>query len=78
MENLTPLETLKSRRNEICRQLSKVELPKSIGTESCMKVGQILDITGVTVMNYLKGNVRDGYLAEAILKEFKAMKMVKK
>lgn len=79
MDNtITPEIEFKSRHKSIAHELGRIELPKSIGTETCMKVGASLGITGTTVLNYLKGNIKDGYLAEAIYKEFKILKLIKR
>ena len=38
------------------------------------KVGDILYISKITVLNYINGEIKDGYLAEAILAELKKIK----
>lgn len=43
-------------------------------TNAAKKVGDILDISKITVINYANGDINDGYLAEAILTELKKIK----
>jgi|TARA_R110000868_G_scaffold180622_2_gene421239 predicted transcriptional regulator len=43
-------------------------------TNAAISVSATLPITHITVRNYMKGNIKDGYLAEAILAELKKIK----
>lgn len=74
---MTPYQELVERRGAIIKKLSHIQLPEGNNTRMCWDVGNSLSITGQTVQNYLKGEVKDGYLAEAIYKEFKKLKVTK-
>lgn len=65
----------KKRRSNIIQELRKIQLPTDgSATNLCWAIGTALNVTGVTVKNYIQGEVKDGYLAEAILYEFKRLK----
>lgn len=70
-------DELEFRRNEIRNKLMSIELKGGIATSICGGVGYSLNISAQTVKNYLAGAVNDGYLAEAIYKEFKRIGMTK-
>jgi len=74
---MTSFELMEIKRNLIKDKLSKVSFPPEKETTMCWAVGADLGITGVTVKNYLKGYIKDGYLAEAILNECKRLKLTK-
>lgn len=62
---------LNKKRAEIIGKLNRIRLPKDgNATSLCWTVGTALNISGPTVKNYLNGDVKDGYLAEAIYSEF--------
>lgn len=77
MAKLTPLEEYNNKLQDAKDKLSRVVLPKKSQSAICWEVGASLDITGITVSNYLKGTIRDGFLAIAIYNEFKRRKMLK-
>ena len=64
-------------KEEIKSKLSKVKLAAREETRACWLVGNLLKVSGTTVKNYLDGKISDGYLAEAIYKEFKKLKLIK-
>lgn len=72
---MTPKQKLEKRKDEIKGKLFSVEIPKRQESSTCWGVGKNLGVTGTTVMNYLKGKVNDGYLAEAIYDEFVKIKL---
>lgn len=75
---MTALQEFNKKRSIIISKLSKIELPSDgNATNICWNVGSALQITGPTVKNYLSGEVKDGYLAEAIYSEFKRLKITK-
>lgn len=43
----------------------------------CAELGKNLNLSGQTVYNYIRGEIKDGYLAEAILKELRLYKPIK-
>lgn len=47
---------------------------KKLLTNAAKSVGDLLDISKITVINYANGDIKDGYLAEAILAELKKIK----
>lgn len=65
------------RHKSIKEKLASIVLPEQTGTSLCGGVGYSLNITGQTVKNYLNGDIKDGFLAEAIYKEFKRLKIAK-
>ena len=60
-------ERLQKRKELIRKKLSTVKLPSGSESSVCWSVGSKLNISGVTVKNYLNGKISDGYLAEEIL-----------
>lgn len=60
------------------KKLLKVEGKRLVDaghiTNACLKSATKLDVSHVTVLNYIKGDIKDGYLAEAILAELKKIK----
>lgn len=74
---MTELQSYKIRKDLIRDKLRKVKFPKDKETTMCWAIGASLDISGVTVKNYIKGAIGDGYLAEAIYNELKRLKIAK-
>lgn len=70
-------EEFDTRHKEIKAKLMAIELPDTNVTNVLAGIGVSLNITGQTVKNYLNGDIKDGYLAEAIYKEFKRLKIAK-
>lgn len=70
-------EEFETRHKDIKDKLMAIVLPEQTGTSICGGIGYSLNITGQTVKNYLNGDIKDGYLAEAIYKEFKRLKIAK-
>ena len=75
---LTPEQILmKEERDNLIKKLSAVKFPDGCSTIECNKIGITLGKTGPTIMNYILGNVNDGILGNAILRELKKLKYVK-
>ena len=75
---MTAKEQLQKRHDEAAEKLKAVCQPKieKHGRNACAKL--ICDNLGVsfqTVVNYTYGNAKDGFLTEAITKEFKSLKL---
>jgi hypothetical protein len=70
---MSNLENLKERKKSLAKQLRKVKLPDTKESVTCWLVGSKLGCSGVTIKNYLSGNVADGYLGEAILEVFEEL-----
>ena len=71
-------DLLRKRHLDAVIKLQSVANPKVFlyGLMKCAKaIGDKLEITDQTVINYLSGRVKDGFLTEAIAKEFKALKL---
>ena len=71
-------EKLQHRHLQAVVKLQSVANPKvfKYGLMKCAKaIGDELEITDQTVINYLSGRVRDGYLTEAITQQFKTLKL---
>lgn len=69
------MNTVQVRKEKLAKELSKVKLPTGKESIFCWSVGKELQISGVSVKNYLNGKIGDGYLGEEILSAFKKMKM---
>lgn len=75
---MAALETYIGKHNEIKEKLSRVIIPNDgNATNIYWAIGSTLQVSGTTVKNYLSGEIKDGYLAEAIYSEFKRLKMCK-
>jgi len=75
---MTTLEIFNKERADILAKLKTIKLPTDgTATGICWEVGRSLDVTGPTVRNYLSGGIKDGFLATAIYREFKRLKMCK-
>lgn len=73
---MTTLQEFKSRHKEAIKTLKEVAAPKikerelvSVSTT----IGKNLDVSAQTVINYINGRGRDGYLTEAIIKELQSI-----
>ncbi len=70
-------EALKLRHTRATEKLKEVanrKLKSGSATQTAFVVGLKLGITGQTVLNYLNGNCRDGFLTEALTMEFRKLK----
>jgi len=74
---MTSLQLYLEKKESIAGKLSTIKFPKEAETRLCWAVGANLDVSGVTVKNYVNGSIKDGYLAEAIYSEFKRLKLCK-
>lgn len=79
MNELTSLasEELLAKHEAIKNKLMAISLPEGKENNVCMGVALIFNVSMQTIKNYLSGKVGDGYLAEAIYKEFKRLKIAK-
>lgn len=80
MNEMTTLaaEELLERHREIKTKLKSIILPEGKENNICDGVAYCLRVSPATIKNYLTGKViGDGYLAEAIYKEFKRLKIAK-
>jgi len=71
-------ELLKHRHLQAVVKLQAVANPKvfQYGLMKCAKaIGDKLEVTDQTIINYLSGRVKDGFLTEQITKEFKSLKL---
>ena len=76
MSKLTPHEILNRRRTETfgkLRAIAKQKTEKGGITLAYVSVGSKLKITSQTVYNYVQGKGKDGYMAEALIKEFEKL-----
>jgi len=67
---------LKQRHKEACAELKKVAAPyidNSTLNAEALKIGRNLGVSFQTVVNYVYGKAKDGYLTEAITKEFQSL-----
>lgn len=70
------MNKVQARKEKLAKELSRVQLPTGKESVFCWTVGSELQISGVSVKNYLNGKIGDGYLGEEILTAFKKMNMV--
>ena len=68
---MTILKEYKDRHEAVKKQLLAIKVEGSI---NCERIGYNLEVSGQTVRNYLNGSIKDGYLAESILKAAKQIK----
>ena len=64
---------LRQRHKEACSQLKKAASPyieNSTLNSEAIKIGKQLGVSFQTVVNYVYGKSKDGYLTEAITSEF--------
>ena len=75
---MSALEQLEKRRADIKAKLKTIKLPED-GTQTQLfwNIGTALNVSGPTIKNYISGDVKDGYLAEAIFAECKRLRFVK-
>lgn len=71
---MTNYENYVEKKSQIRKKLSTIKLNKNRETLECWTVAKNLSVSGTTIKNYLEGRISDGYLAEAIYKEFKNIK----
>lgn len=78
MDEINALGELQKRREDIKVKLSSFSVPDNISPTSVhWVVGNKLGVSGASVKNYIEGKISDGYLAEAIYKELKRLKLTK-
>lgn len=67
---------LKQRHKDACSYLRKIANPyidnNTLNAEA-LKIGKRLGVSFQTVVNYVYGKSKDGYLTEAITKEFEIL-----
>ena len=74
---MEPKKQLEVRHKEASAELKKVALPyidNNTLNSVALKIGGILGVSFQTVVNYVYGKAKDGFLTEAISNEFKKLK----
>lgn len=74
---MEPKKKLKVRHKEASAELKKVALPyidNNTLNSVALNIGGILGVSFQTVVNYVYGKAKDGFLTEAICNEFKKLK----
>ncbi len=74
---MTAFQEMEAKRKAVKHLLSTAQFPSDKETILCWTIGHGLGVTGVTVKNYLRGKIKDGYLADAIYSEIKRLKLTK-
>lgn len=69
-------ERIVKRKEELASKLLQVKIPRRQESKVCREIGEKLDITGVSVKNYLMGKIADGYVGEEILLAFEESGML--
>lgn len=76
MKKLTPIQIVDKKKKE------NVKLLQGLANEKCKNkvasmvysaIGIKVNKTGQTILNYISGNAKDGYLLDAIIEEFKML-----
>ena len=71
-------QKLVDRHNTAVKRLQEVaskKEKKNKNTQIAAIVGEKLGISGQTVINYLNGQAKDGYTTEALIAEYKQLKL---
>lgn len=73
---MTAKQQYDSRHSEVLSKIvaSRSKIVNGYTLVACKLIGQNLGISQQTVYNYIQGRIKDGYLAEAILRELKSYK----
>jgi hypothetical protein len=74
---MTPYQEMEKSREDIKSKLKSIKMPENKETNVCFLIGNDLKVSGTTVRNYLRGNIKDGFLATAIYKQFQKLKPIK-
>jgi hypothetical protein len=62
------------RKDDIKKKLKSIKFDRMESTRQMWAIGNALKISGTSVDNYVKGRIKDGYMAEAIYSEYLKMK----
>jgi len=62
------------KKEDIQKKLKTIKFDRMEGTRQLWAIGNALKISGTSVDNYIKGRIKDGYMAEAIYSEYLKMK----
>ena len=67
-------ETYLKKKDDIKKKLKSIKFDRMESTRQMWAIGNVLKISGTSVDNYVKGRIKDGYMAEAIYSEYLKMK----
>jgi len=73
---MTKNKEIQNRHDAAVKRLKRVAAPKikKHGFFNCaLQVGRNLDLSYQTIINYHNGKSKDGYITEAIIKEFQSI-----
>lgn len=62
------------RKEEMKKKLKSIKFDRRESTRQMWAIGNALKISGTSVDNYVRGRIKDGYMAEAIYSEYLKMK----
>ena len=62
------------KKDDITKKLKSIKFDKNETTRQLWAIGNALKISGTSVDNYVKGRIKDGYMAEAIYSEYLKLK----
>ncbi len=62
------------KKEDIQKKLKTIKFDRMEATRQLWTIGNALKISGTSVDNYIKGRIKDGYMAEAIYSEYLKMK----
>jgi hypothetical protein len=62
------------KKEDIKKKLKSIKFDRKESTRQMWAIGNALHISGTSVDNYVKGKIKDGYMAEAIYLEYLKMK----
>jgi hypothetical protein len=67
-------EVYVKRKQDIKKKLQSIKFEHKEITRQLWAIGNALNISGTSVDNYMKGRIKDGYMAEAIYSEYLKIK----
>ena len=62
------------KKEDIKKKLKTIKFDRMESTRQMWAIGNALKISGTSVDNYIKGRIKDGYMAEAIYSEYLKIK----
>lgn len=68
------IEKKKKDNIKLLQSLSNIKTKNQTAGIVYSIIGNKLGVTGQTVVNYISGNAKDGYLLDAMIEEFKELK----
>lgn len=71
------IERFYKRKEEVKEKMKRIIIPNENATYFFVQLGAALGCSGVTIKNYIYGQVKDGFFAETIIEHCKKIKAYK-